>query len=100
MGNNTRDNVMEEGTKKERTHCSSLFVYPKPGSNRYGPFGPQDFKSGVSTYSTIRAPYAPHKEPTKVVNKFESRKSFLPTAIRGYKKWAEGNHKNPSARHA
>ena len=30
--------------------------YPKPGSNRHSPFGPRDFKSLVSTYSTIRAP--------------------------------------------
>ena len=32
-----------------------LLAYPKPGSNRHGHFCPQDFKSGVSTYSTIRA---------------------------------------------
>lgn len=29
--------------------------YPEPGSNRHGHYWPQDFKSGVSTYSTIRA---------------------------------------------
>ena len=30
-------------------------MYSKPGSNRHGHYWPQDFKSGVSTYSTIRA---------------------------------------------
>ena len=30
-------------------------LYSEPGSNRYGHYCPQDFKSGVSTYSTIRA---------------------------------------------
>ena len=30
-------------------------LYSKPGSNRHGHYWPQDFKSGVSTYSTIRA---------------------------------------------
>ena len=30
-------------------------MYSEPGSNRYGHYCPQDFKSGVSTYSTIRA---------------------------------------------
>ena len=29
--------------------------YPEPGSNRHGHCWPQDFKSGVSTDSTIRA---------------------------------------------
>jgi hypothetical protein len=28
---------------------------PEPDSNRHRPFGPRDFKSLVSTYSTIRA---------------------------------------------
>ncbi len=31
------------------------FQYPERESNPHGPYGPQDFKSGVSTYSTIRA---------------------------------------------
>ena len=30
-------------------------MYPEPGSNRHGHCWPQDFKSGVSTDSTIRA---------------------------------------------
>ena len=46
--------LFEKGKKREEFTFLS-FLYPKPGSNRYGPFGPQDFKSGVSTYSTIRA---------------------------------------------
>ncbi len=29
--------------------------YSERESNPHGPYGPQDFKSGVSTYSTIRA---------------------------------------------
>ena len=33
----------------------SALWYSKPGSNRHGHYWPQDFKSGVSTYSTIRA---------------------------------------------
>ena len=33
----------------------SHLLYSKPGSNRHGHYWPQDFKSGVSTYSTIRA---------------------------------------------
>jgi hypothetical protein len=33
-----------------------LFLWcPEPDSNRHRPFGPRDFKSLVSTYSTIRA---------------------------------------------
>ena len=32
-----------------------MFQYPEPGSNRHGHYWPQDFKSGVSTDSTIRA---------------------------------------------
>ena len=53
---------------------SSPFWYPKPGSNRYGPFGPQDFKSGVSTYSTIRATHILLAERTKVQIKFKNQK--------------------------
>ena len=33
-------------------------MYSEPGSNRYGHYCPQDFKSGVSTYSTIRATWS------------------------------------------
>ena len=32
-----------------------FYWYPEPGSNRHGHCWPQDFKSGVSTDSTIRA---------------------------------------------
>ena len=35
-----------------------LSKYSEPGSNRYGHYCPQDFKSGVSTYSTIRATWS------------------------------------------
>ena len=42
-------------TKKREVHCKLLFQYSEPGSNRHGHYWPQDFKSGVSTYSTIRA---------------------------------------------
>ena len=41
--------------KKREVHCELLFQYSEPGSNRHGHYWPQDFKSGVSTYSTIRA---------------------------------------------
>ncbi len=33
----------------------SVYLYSERESNPHGPQGPQDFKSGVSTYSTIRA---------------------------------------------
>ena len=36
-------------------------MYSEPGSNRYGHYCPQDFKSGVSTYSTIRATQSPKR---------------------------------------
>ena len=36
-------------------------LYSEPGSNRYGHYCPQDFKSGVSTYSTIRATWSSKK---------------------------------------
>ena len=43
--------------KKKRSRKASL-RYSEPGSNRYGHYCPQDFKSGVSTYSTIRATWS------------------------------------------
>ena len=46
-------NNMDKNKKNPRN--ISDFWYSKPGSNRYGHYCPQDFKSGVSTYSTIRA---------------------------------------------
>ncbi len=42
-----------KATKKET--AKTVSKYSEPGSNRYGHYCPQDFKSGVSTYSTIRA---------------------------------------------
>ena len=50
---NIRPNTNYHKTKKEKPQF--LFPYSKPGSNRHGHYCPQDFKSGVSTYSTIRA---------------------------------------------
>ena len=38
-----------------------VLLYSEPGSNRYGHYCPQDFKSGVSTYSTIRATQSPKR---------------------------------------
>ena len=46
--------------QKKRSHKASLW-YSEPGSNRYGHYCPQDFKSGVSTYSTIRATQSPKR---------------------------------------
>ena len=40
---------------KKRSSQQLLPQYSEPGSNRHGHYCPQDFKSGVSTYSTIRA---------------------------------------------
>ena len=48
-------------TKKREERKIPLFRYSEPGSNRYGHYCPQDFKSGVSTYSTIRATQAPKR---------------------------------------
>ena len=45
-------------TKKEDSLKRILSKYSEPGSNRYGHYCPQDFKSGVSTYSTIRATWS------------------------------------------
>ena len=41
--------------RKTRKNNAIIFQYSEPGSNRHGHYWPQDFKSGVSTYSTIRA---------------------------------------------
>ena len=40
---------------KSRRCRRRLSAYSEPGSNRHGHYWPQDFKSGVSTDSTIRA---------------------------------------------
>ena len=49
--------------------------YPEPGSNRHGHCWPQDFKSGVSTDSTIRAQPSAGKTSAKVRNNLRSAKS-------------------------
>ena len=46
------------------------FQYSKPGSNRHGHCCPQDFKSGVSTYSTIRAAVVLDIDGCKCINLF------------------------------
>ena len=52
---------------------NSPFQYSKPESNRYGHYCPQDFKSGVSTYSTIRATVNLNKlDATKVAKLFQT----------------------------
>lgn len=38
-----------------------IVVYSKRGSNPHAAFGARDFKSLVSTYSTIRASFSPAK---------------------------------------
>lgn len=49
--------------------------YPEPGSNRHDHFWSQDFKSGVSTYSTIRATAFQSKSTAKVAKNRQSTKS-------------------------
>ena len=44
--------------KKRGLVKTNPLKYSEPGSNRYGHYCPQDFKSGVSTYSTIRATWS------------------------------------------
>ena len=52
-----------------------VLLYSEPGSNRYGHYCPQDFKSGVSTYSTIRATGL-RKDVANVLLLFNSAKYF------------------------
>lgn len=52
-----------------------FYWYPEPGSNRHGHCWPQDFKSGVSTDSTIRAQPSAGKTSAKVRNNLRSAKS-------------------------
>ena len=47
--------VTEEPANKKAKTSKVLAVYPEPGSNVGRHFWSQDFKSGVSTDSTIRA---------------------------------------------
>ena len=51
------------------------FLYSKPESNRHGHCWPQDFKSGVSTYSTIRAAdnlLFRRDKSSKIISKYKS----------------------------
>ena len=53
---NSGDTKMLQKTKNPNNLLIiGILLYSKPGSNRHGHYWPQDFKSGVSTYSTIRA---------------------------------------------
>ena len=51
--NESRDEVRKQ--KRVRLKKRTLFEYSERESNPHGHYWPQDFKSGVSTYSTIRA---------------------------------------------
>ncbi len=65
-----------QDTKKRQNPCllSVLALYPKPESNRHGHCCPQDFKSCVSTYSTIRAIYLVHSKINKNALQKKSRR--------------------------
>ena len=53
------DRVTRTRTKKKvRLVKGELLKYSERESNPHGHYWPQDFKSGVSTYSTIRALFA------------------------------------------
>ncbi len=47
--------VTEDPANKKPKPAKVSVTYPEPGSNRHDHFWSQDFKSGVSTDSTIRA---------------------------------------------
>ena len=53
-----------------------FFWYPEPGSNRHGHYWPQDFKSGVSTDSTIRAQSFAERRRQKYENIYDLPKSI------------------------
>ena len=53
-----------------------FFLYPEPGSNRHGHYWPQDFKSGVSTDSTIRAQSFAERRRQKYENIYDLPKSM------------------------
>ncbi len=74
------DAASEDKTKKKRGVNAPLFLYSEPGSNRYGHYCPQDFKSGVSTYSTIRAT-ACLNDAANLQYLFNSAKSFVRFAV-------------------
>ena len=62
---------------KNRLTCHNqqikrFFLYPEPGSNRHGHYWPQDFKSGVSTDSTIRAQSFAERRRQKYENIYSS----------------------------
>ncbi len=48
----------ERERKKSALHKANFSKYSERESNPHGHYWPQDFKSGVSTYSTIRALFA------------------------------------------
>ena len=50
--------------------------YPEPGSNRHGHYWPQDFKSGVSTDSTIRSQSFAERRRQKYENIYDLPKSM------------------------
>lgn len=53
-----------------------FYWYPEPGSNRHGHYWPQDFKSGVSTDSTIRAQSFAERRRQKYENIYDLPKSM------------------------
>ena len=53
-----------------------VYSYPEPGSNRHGHYWPQDFKSGVSTDSTIRAQSFAERRRQKYENIYDLPKSM------------------------
>lgn len=66
---------------KNRLTCHNqqikrFYWYPEPGSNRHGHYWPQDFKSGVSTDSTIRAQSFAERRRQKYENIYDLPKSM------------------------
>ena len=64
---------------------SRVLWYSKPGSNRHGHYWPQDFKSGVSTYSTIRAAVCPmlgRDKSSKIISKCKSLNLYIAESCR------------------
>ena len=71
----------ENSQNKNRLTCHNqqikrFFLYPEPGSNRHGHYWPQDFKSGVSTDSTIRAQSFAERRRQKYENIYDLPKSM------------------------
>ena len=66
---------------KNRLTCHNqqikrFYWYSEPGSNRHGHYWPQDFKSGVSTDSTIRAQSFAERRRQKYENIYDLPKSM------------------------